>query len=252
MCNLAYNTKIAQLIRDGSSTGDKLLLRVELEKFLAENGIWTREDKLRMEKISLDIRAHELVLKRGGLQVKEARNIAIKMGELRAELFKLYQKRQQFDSATVESIAEDYRFDVMVSECVLYSDSDKKYFKNYEDYVERGDEKAAVEAAEKLAQMVYGYDPKFRMKFFENQWLKEAGYVDDNGRYVNKDGKFVDKDGKLINIDGRYIDENGNFVDADGNQVTDLGDFVVNNPKPFISENGEEVYIMQSVPDDKE
>lgn len=241
IANMAFNRKQAELIREGGKDG-RLLLRSELESELEKLGVWTREDKLRMEKIGIELRTHELLLQRGGLSLNDGRSLAIKMNELRIELFQLYNKRQQFDSSTIESVAADYRFDVMVSECVFY-ENDQKYFKNYDDYLDKGNDVASVDAAKQLAQMVYGYDPNFSSKFFENKWLKSAKFVDDQGRFVNKEGKFVTKDGQLINIDGKYLNENGQFVDENGNLVNDLGDFLVNDPKPFIDENGNDVII---------
>ena len=68
--NMAYNLRMADLIRNGSKPGaQRLLMRAELEEYLLNMGIWTIKDHLEVEKLALEIRAHELSLKKGGLKV---------------------------------------------------------------------------------------------------------------------------------------------------------------------------------------
>ena len=243
--NKAYSAKLSQLLRENCEGKDRLLLRSEVDEFLIKSGVWTHKDKLQLEKLGVEIRVHELVLRQGGMDLEDARKLAIRMSELRTEMLEVLNKRQQFDSATVEAIAENYRFDFLVSECVFYSDSNKKYFVNYDDYIDRGDDVASIVVAEKLSEMIYGYDSNYQTKLFEHQWLREAGYTNQVGRYINREGQYVDKDGKLINEDGRYINEQGNLVDTEGRLVNNTGDFVIDDPKPFIDEDGKEIYIMQ-------
>jgi len=242
--NMAYNLKRSNLIRQGGENGERLLLRSEVEDYLEKAGIWTSKDALKMEQLGTKIRAAELLLRKGGLQLADARRIAIKMGEMRNDMLELYNKRQQLDSATVESVAENYRFGVLVTKCTVHADTGNLYFKSYDDYVERGDDEAAMAAAQALAKMLYGLEEDFRSALFENRWLKEAKLMDKNGRYTNRQGHFVDRDGKLINEDGRYIDEDGKFVDRAGRPVDIVGDFVVPNPEPFVDEDGKKVLIM--------
>jgi len=246
--NRMYNAKISQLIRGGDNGCARLLLRSEVEEYLFKTGIWTKKDALRIEELGLSIRAYELLLKRGGFSLVKAREIAIKMGEMRAEILNLLAKRQQLDSATVEAVAEDYKFNILVSECVFYVKDNSKYFKDYDDYIDRGDEVASIAAAEQLSKMLYGYDPNFAMNLFENKWLKEAGYMDDAGRYVNKIGEYVDEAGKLVNTDGRYINKDGHYIDTNGESVDLEGNFLIKDSKPFVDEDGKEVYILQELP----
>lgn len=248
MANNAYNVRVSQLVKEGSDTGERLMLRSELEGHLKKSGIWTDQDSLKVEKLSIDIRARELLLKKGGLKIEVARSIAIMMGKMRSDLLLLIAKRQQFDSATIESVAENHRFDALVVACTFNVATNEQYFKNYDDYLERGDEPAVVAVASKMAEVLYGYDPKFSQKLFENRWLKEAGYIDDNGRYVSREGKYVDEKGKLINLDGKYINDSGELIDINGNRINLFGEFLVDNPQPFVDEDGNEVYICQKKP----
>lgn len=249
--NMLYNAKISELIRNNSAGSERLLLRSEVENYLSKNGIWTKQDVAKVEELSLEVRAHELLLMRGGMSLEAGRKLAINMGEMRTEILKLAAKRQQLDSATIETVAEDYKFNVLVSECTFHADTDVKYFSSHDDYIERGDEMASIAAAEQLSHMLYGYNPNFGIELFENQWLQKAGYMNDVGRYVNRDGQLIDRDGKLVDEVGRYVNNDGDFTDQHGRAVDMTGDFLVKNAMPFTDENGGEVFVIQEKPENK-
>lgn len=238
--NLQYNYKISLLIRQAAKGEERLLMRSEIEDYLLKMGIWTKEDALKMEQLGTRVRACELMLRKGGLKKSEGRQIAIEMGELRNEMLRLYKKRQQLDSATVESVAENHRFNFLASKCICVESGSEQYFNNLDDYIDRSSGSVAIQGAGILAKMLYGLDNNARSNLFEIQWLKKAGFIDDAGRYVNKKGELTDKDGRRVNEDSRYINENGQLIDKSGNLVDVRGDFFVNEPKPFIDdETGE-------------
>lgn len=242
--NMAYQLKVSRLIRQGDEKGERLLLRSEVEDYLIKAGIWSQQDAQKMEQLGMEVRARELLLRKGGLKLSEARQLAIEMGDLRNKMLEIYQKRQQLDSATVETVAEEYRFAVLVVECTLESTTNKKYFKDYDDYIERGDEEAAIEAAQALANDLFNIDPNFRNNLYENKWLRDAGYMDKDGRYTSRDGVYVDKTGKTVDGDGRYIDAGGHYVDKYGRKVDEEGDFMVITSAPFIDdETGKEIIV---------
>jgi len=242
--NLQYNYKMSQLIRQAIKGDERLLIRSELEDHLAKIGVWTKEDSLKMESLGNKIRAGELLIRRGGLKKSEGRQLAIEMGEQRNEMLKLYQKRQQFDSITAESVAENYRFNFLVSKCTIVESTNKPYFKNLDDYLERCDESIAINSARILSRMLYGLQDNITSTLFEIQWLKSAGFVDDAGRFVDKDGNLTDRDGRRINDQGRYINEDGQLIDKSGNLVNEKGDFFIVEPKPFIDDaTGEQIEI---------
>jgi len=233
--NLVYNLKMASLIRQGSGTNERLLLRAEAEDYLIKNGLWSNEDKIKMEELGLRVRACELMLRKGGLKLSEGRQLAIEMSELRNQMLQLYTKRQQLDSTTIESASENHRFNFLASKCILNKQTEKPYYKDFNDYLDKSSEFVAIEGAKKLAKMLYGLEENIKSTLFEIQWLKKAGFVDDMGRYIDKQGKLTDKDGRHINENGRYINEEGNLIDKSGNLVDTKGDFTVES-KPFIDD----------------
>ena len=234
--NLIYNMKIASCIRDGQESNERLLLRAEVEDYLIKTNVWSNTDKLKMEEFGMGIRARELMLKKGGLKISEGRQIAIEMNELRNQMLQLYTKRQQLDSATIESAAENHRFNFLASQCILNKLTEKPCYKNFNDYLSRSHEIVAMEGAKKLAKMLYGLEENIKSSIFEIKWLKKAGFINEEGKYTDRNGQLTDKDGRHINKDGRYINEEGNLIDKSGNFVDEKGDFII-EPKPFVDDD---------------
>ena len=243
--NMAYNLRMAKLIREGALDGSgRLLLRAELEDYLLKTGVWTLSDAAEVEKLALEIRASELLLKQGGIKVSEGRLLALEMAEKRQMILEKHSKRLQFDSITVESQAENFRFEYLLTQCLVYFDTGRPFLKNHNAYVELQDTEAVMEGARVLANMIYGLNENVDKNMFEMQWLKSAGMINDNGKYTNQRGEIVDRDGRLINKDGRYIDREGNLIDTFGRPVDDNGNLLIEQSKPFIDdETGDEVVI---------
>lgn len=244
--NMAYNLRMAELIRNGAKDESKrLLLRNELEKYLLDMGLWGKKDSLEVEKLATEIRAYELALKKGGIKLSEARVIAIEMAEKRQLILGKYAARQQYDSATVESQAENFRFEFLLVKCLVFADTGKPFMNNNSEYIDRQDEIAVVSGAKTLANMVYGLDENMHKNMFEMKWLRDAGMIDDDGRYLDDKGDFIDKDGRHLNKDGRYINDEGEMVDTFGRHVDDQGNLLIDSSKPFIDDNtGKEVVVV--------
>jgi hypothetical protein len=243
--NMAYNLKVAELIRKGSqSNSQRLLLRAELDEYLAKMGVWTLQDATEVEKLALEIRVHELMLKKGGIKVSEGRALALQMAEKRQLIMEKYAKRQQFDSATVESQAENFRFEYLMVKCLIFADTGLPFVKNHEEYVNRQDEAAIIDGAKILANMIYGLETNMHKNMFEMQWLKDAGMIDDDGRYIRPDGVLTDRDGRLVDQDGRYLNKEGQMVDTFGRLVDERGNLLIDISEPFIDdETGKTVVI---------
>jgi hypothetical protein len=243
--NMAYNLRVAELIRKGSqNNSQRLLLRIELDEYLAKMGVWTLQDATEVERLALEIRAHELMLKKGGMKISEGRALALQMAERRQLIMQKYAKRQQFDSATIESQAENFRFEYLMVKCLVFADTGLQFVKNHEEYVNRQDETAIVNGAKILANIIYGLETNMHKNMFEMQWLKDAGMIDDDGRYIRPDGILTDRDGRLVDQDGRYLNKEGQMVDTFGRPVDEHGNLLVNISKPFIDdETGKAVVI---------
>ncbi len=234
--NMVYNLKCSELIRQAADGGQRLLLRSEVEDYLIKTKIWTNNDVSNIEKYSVRIKAIELMLQKGGIKLSDARKLALEMSSLRAKILELYNKKQQLDFATVEAVAENDKFSFLMVKCVVSAEDGKSFFINEDDYLERGNEVAVVEAAKHLAGVIYGVKEEVNMNFYENKWLKDHKFIDENGRLIDKDGSFVDRDGRKVNEAGKFIDDKNNLVNKDGIKIDENGNFIVPNPEPFLDD----------------
>ena len=208
------------------SLENKALLRAKLNSYLEEQGIWDKEKEAKYQKYISDINSKEMLLKKGGIPLKKAKAIALDLKRLRNDFRDLISERTAYDGTTAEGVADNARFDYLVSVCVLNPSTQRPVFKSVEDYNAQSSEVWAVKAAAELANFIYGLDPEYENSLEENKFLKRFHFVDENGRYVNRDGHLIaiDENGqeRLINEKNEYVayDENGEQyrVDRDGNR----------------------------------
>jgi len=233
---MVYSAELSKLIRESATTNSSLLSRKQLDEHLAKLGIWTNEDATKFMKMQLELRSMELKLRQGGIKLSEARKLAITMRIKRAQMLELYQQKLEFDSITMESIAENKKFDFLVSRSVFRDDNKQLFFTNVSDYYARQEEQAAVDCASALATAFYGYDKDKEQSLVENKWLKEHSFADDMSRLVNDKGQLIDEEGRLIDDNGRFINEDGKFVDHFGRLVDENAEFIIENPKPFVDD----------------
>ncbi|MBU2060474.1 MAG: hypothetical protein KKH44_01325 [Bacteroidetes bacterium] len=212
------------------------LVRKALEDLLIKQGIWDAERQTRVDKIDDEIREKLLKLKKGGIKLTEARDLAIEVRIGRMNRANLVSEKNAHDEFTAEAQSENAKFDYLVSVCVKDEDG-SNIFKDVDDYKDKALEPYASDAAAKLATLVWGLEDNWESNLPENKFLEKFSFVDKDLRLVNKDGKYVTKDGKLIDNDFRYINDAGEYVDIDGNRIDKDGlpvvDFV-----PFLDDNG--------------
>jgi len=231
-----YNLKVAELMRLGRETGNRLFLRSELDKYLIEYGIWSLDEMQKFASLALDIRTAELMLQRGGIKVSEGKTLAVKVQLLRQEQLLLYQKKQQMDDITIESQADTYRMGYLASNSILDDETGDPFLKDFDDYIDRGDEQCVIDGVLALTSLLYG-DTEVAQDTFEVQWLKKYGLMNKKGALVNKKKQLVDHKGKLVDKDGRFVNERGDFVDTNGNRIDEAGAYVVDEPAPFIDDD---------------
>lgn len=241
-----YNQAFSDAVKSGC------IVRARLDDLLKEQGLWDDNKQAKFNKLQQQILEHEKTLSKGGINLKSAKEIAIKMKDLREDLRELISVRTNLDNHTAEGQADNARFNYLISSCLVYSNNkDKKYFKNYEDYLSRAAEPIAIKAAQVLANMLYGLDNDYEKKLPENKFLVKYKLVDDKLRLVNKEGKLVDAEGRLIDETGRYINAEGKFVDINGNLVDDTGEYIVDF-KPFLDDDGKPIVLDEDKKNDTE
>lgn len=214
----------------------KVIMRDKLDFLLRDDSVWGETRQNKFTTLKKTIRENEIKLlseKGSGLTKVDLKVLAIATIKLRNELISLSTQRNSIDNNTAESIANQTEFNYLISFCTVYNSgvyAGKPYFTSYDNFVERQNEQVAIDASNKLYELLYEDAPEEKIveeDSTEIKFLKKYHFIDESGRLINKEGKLIDESGRLINEDGRYIDTNGDFIDFDGNKVDEKGNFVV-------------------------
>jgi hypothetical protein len=226
-----YNQAFTDAVTSGS------VVRAKMDDLLKEQGLWNDKKEDEFKSLQKELLDNEKKLAKGGIKLVEAKQLAIKMQELRDIMRQLISNRTSLDNHSAEGQADNSRFNYLASSCILRKADNSRYFANLEEYLNKGDDPVAIAGAQTLASMLYGLDSNYEKNLPENKFLTKYKFVDDKLRFVNSEGKLVDREGRLINEDGRFIDKDGNLIDKFGNRVDANGDFVVES-EPFLDDSG--------------
>ena len=226
-----YNRAFRDALESGA------LLRNKLEDHMRTQGLWDDSKQKELEEVQSAILENEKKLAKGGIRLKVAKDLALEMADERVNMRNILMQRNSLDGNTAEGQADNARFDYLVSASLVYTDSGKPYFKDLADYRNRSTEPVALEAARRLAQIIYGLDSNYEKNLPENEFLVEFKFADDELKLVNDKGQHVDREGNLLNEDGRFIDEEGNLIDKEGNPVTEDGQYKFERA-PFLDDDG--------------
>jgi hypothetical protein len=220
----------------------KSVVRAKLDDLLEDQGLWNSEKQAKFTTLQKELLDGEKRLAKGGFSLNEAKDLAIRMKQVRDEIRDLISVRTSLDNHSAEGQADNNRFNYLVSVCVVYNDTKEPYFNNLEDYLNKSTEEVAIKGAQNLANMLYGLDNDYESNLPENKFLKKYKFIDDKLRLVDKKGRLIDKEGRLIDESGRFIDDNGNFVDKYGNPVDKDGDYIVEQ-QPFLDDSGNPIVL---------
>lgn len=208
--------------RDSLESG--AILRASLTDYMEKQGLWSKEKEAQYNEIQEEIRKADRKLKRGGINLSEAKKIALSMSDDRAKLRELIAERTSLDSNTAEGQADNERFNYLVSCCVVYKGTKKAFFKNFAHFKNNNAIQVALKGAQVLANMMYNLDEDFEKTLPENEFLIKYNLADENLRLIDKEGRFITREGRLVDELGYYVDEEGNRVDVDGSPVTEVGE----------------------------
>lgn len=171
-------------------------LRTNLNKILKDTKVWSEKDDQEVEEISDKIKKNVDRLDEGGIDIMEARNLAVETNMLRMKVVNKLSIFRENLSLTAEGQADDAYFDSLVSNCCFNEDG-SKVFKSYEDYLNKAEEGLSIRLAKELSDIIYGND-EYVKEFPENKFLAEFGFLNDNLEYINEEGQVVDQDYKAI------------------------------------------------------
>lgn len=213
--------------------------RKQLDQIMRESGSWDDEQQAKVDDINRKILENTRKLKRGGMDLEEAKQLALQIRRDRAESLILLSKSREFDALSIEGAAENESFDYLVSVCVV-DEEGAPIFENVEDYLEKSSEDYATQAASKLYSMVYAssYNENWEKELPENAFLLKYKFCNDDLSLVNEEGKLVSVNGRLIDENGNYRTADGGYEDVDHIPVDKDGNYL--DAQPF-TKNGESV-----------
>jgi hypothetical protein len=220
----------------------KSVVRAKLDDLLEDQGLWNDEKQAKFTSLQKELLEGEKKLAKGGFSLNEAKDLAVKMKQLRDEIRDLISVRTSLDNHSAEGQADNARFNYLVSVCVVYNDTKQPYFSSLEDYLNRSTDQVAIQGAQNLANMLYGLDNDYESNLPENKFLKKFKFIDNKLRFIDKKGRLIDSEGRLVDEGGRFIDESGNFIDKFGNRVDKDGEYVVDQ-QPFLDDNGNPIIL---------
>ena len=167
-----------------------ILTKIELSKLMRKRGLWDEARDEEQSEIVQQITDLEKDLYLGSGDKKrtlsEGKDIAIEIRRARLRLRELISERINLEENTAESIADNARFDFIVSSCTFHENGERVY-DSIEDYNNRSSDDIAAEAASKLANILYNLDRDFEKNLPENKWLDNFGLVDESLHIVNKE-----------------------------------------------------------------
>lgn len=231
-----YNTAFTDAIKSNA------VVRAKMDDVLREQGIWDDEKEEKLVELQNEIIKAERVLAKGGISLNKAKNVALDMKKTRDKIRELLLDKNSLDANSAEGQADNTRFNYLVTVCTVYKDTEKPYFKDMDDYLEKSTDPVAIKGAQTLANMLYGLSDDYEQDLSENKFLKKYKFVDEKLRLINKEGHLVDEDGRLIDSEGRFIDEKGEYVDKFGYPIDKDGNYVVDF-EPFLDEDGKPVVV---------
>jgi len=208
---------------------DKIMTKQELRNFMYQNNIWNSGKDAQQLALTSKINDLEKKLYVGGnqqyMKISEAKELAIQMRIARMELRDLIAEKMSLEQNTAEALADNAKFDYLVSRCT-YNSNGQPVYSSLDDYNERADDELAIAAATAMAETLYSLDKDFESKLPENKFLIDQKLVNDDLSLINKDGETVDTQGRKINEFGHYINNDGKRVDIDGNLLDENGNYI--------------------------
>jgi hypothetical protein len=227
---MEYNKAFRKALDSGA------LLRQKLSDYMREQGIWNEAKQKENDAFVQKIQEKEALLKKGGIRLSDAREIALELRVLRAEFREFLAEKNTMDQNSAEGQADNARFAELTRLCMLNPSTKEPYFQTQADFDGAADQPWVIEGSSELASMIYGLDPNYDNKLEENKFLREFKFSNDENRLINENGHLVDGKGKLLTEDGRYVqyrtkkaelaqdEKNRYYVNRDGEEVVEIVD----------------------------
>ena len=248
----AANKLRSKTFNDALRNGD--LLRDQLDSELRKRGDWNDDREADYQRLRTEVSDYELALRKGGIKLSRAKDLALEMADKREEMISMLSSRTDLDNNTCEGQADAARFNCLFAGCLVYEETGEKYFPGgLEEYTGAMNDPVAVKGATEFYYLVSGTE-NLDDTLPENEFLKKFKFTDEKNRLVDKEGKLVSREGKHIDEEGRYIkwgdDGTSVFVDVDGRELNEEGDYDIEQA-PFLDDQGEPIVLESEKKPDK-
>ena len=252
---IEYNKAFREALEGGA------ILKKKLGEYMRAQGLWDDAKDSEEKKLLAAVAKEEGKLKKGGIPLEDAKQVALDLRKTRGKFRTLIAERTLLDSNTVEGQSDNARFNALVTLCVLGTDKVTPVFEDLAQYDKSGDQPWAIEAASELASLIYELDPNYDNTLEENKFLKNYNFANKENELINTDGHaiFLDQEtGKehLIETEGmRFVayrteegyqkqdEEDRYFVNKNGVEIDEDGQPVVDDFVPFLDDSGKPVPV---------
>ena len=169
--NKIYTQEFNELLKDKNYH-----LRSELLKIAKDRGVWDDESEAEISALEEEFKELDKKTTKGGYEKNEAIQDALRMRDIRSELFGVKIARNQWLSQSIEDISDSKRNDYLVSVCIL-DEKNECVASNVDDYLDRvSEDKALEEGTTVYNEMMYGsLEGLFNTP--EGKLLKELDYT---------------------------------------------------------------------------
>lgn len=211
----------------------KMPLKIEIEKVLTDKGLLDLESNTeKVKSISKQIKDSEIELRKAvrnerRMTKAEGREIALKMKRLRSELSSVGNELNNLFNNTVESYADNERWEYFIYATTVYADSGERYWKSFAAYRNDTDSPVYAEARKRFLSHLTGINnDELEKSYYENKWMVKMGFMNDKGQLIDEKGRLVDEDYRLISPEGYYVNESGERIDLFGNRIDKDGNLM--------------------------
>jgi len=173
-CDIEYKKAWVFLLRQGIPTYKTIL------KDFEENKVWTKENEKELSDINVKIGLQSHLMDKFIKQDKsdDAQKAALEIIALRNQSYEMIELMNQAYTFSCEGGANEIRHEAYVAYASVYEkDFDQPYFKNYEDFKNRREERAAMDLHLAYMQHVVGDNQDYIRNLPENKFLIDTGYL---------------------------------------------------------------------------
>jgi len=174
LCDIEYKKAWVFLLRKGIPTHKTLLKDFEKEQ------VWTKAQEKELNDLNIQIGIQDHLMHKFIKQDKteDAKKAALDIVNLRNKSYELIEIINQAYTYSCEGGANEIRHEAYIAYASAYEgDFDKLYFKDYEDFKNRRDERAAVDLHVAYMQSMLTESQQYIYDLPENRFLVDVGYL---------------------------------------------------------------------------